>query len=199
MAMTDTPASTETSATRDYHGIPIPVPGDYVLDTAHTTLEFVARHLMITKVRGRFTKFDGSVQIADDPEKSSIDISVDTDSIDTSEPNRDTHLRSADFLETDKFPKMTFHSTSIEHREDTNWKLTGDLAIHGVTKPIEFDVEFLGVTVSPWGTRPFGFEATSEIDREDWGLEWNQALETGGVVVGKKVKIEINAELLPKA
>jgi polyisoprenoid-binding protein YceI len=190
--------SIEASATRDYKGIAIPVPGEYVFDTAHTTIEFVARHLMITKVRGRFTKFEGSVKIADDPEDSSIEISVDADSIDTSEPNRDAHLRSGDFLETDKFPKMTFKSTKIEHRGDTNWKLSGDLTIHGVTKPIVFDVEFLGVTVSPWGTKPFGFEAIAEIDREDWGLTWNQALETGGVVVGKKVRIEINVELLAK-
>ena len=93
---------------------------------------------------------------------------------------------------------MVFRSTSVEHRGDATWKLTGDLTIHGVTKPVALDVEFLGVTVSPWGTRPFGFEAIAEIDREDWGLSWNQALETGGVVVGKKVRIEINAELLPK-
>jgi polyisoprenoid-binding protein YceI len=190
--------SIEASATRDHKGIAIPVPGEYVLDTAHTTIEFVARHLMITKVRGRFTKFDGSVKIADDPENSSLEISVDADSIDTSEPNRDAHLRSGDFLETDKFPKITFKSTKIEHRGDTNWRLSGDLTIHGVTKPIVFDVEFLGVTVSPWGTKPFGFEAIAEIDREDWGLTWNQALETGGVVVGKKVRIEINVELLAK-
>jgi polyisoprenoid-binding protein YceI len=190
--------STESSATRDFGGIPIPVPGDYVTDTAHTTIEFVARHLMITKVRGRFTRFEGSVKIADKPEDSVVEISVDTDSIDTSEPNRDAHLRSGDFLEADKFPKMTFVSTKIEHGGDTSWKLTGDLTIHGVTKPVVLDVEFLGVTSSPWGTRPFGFEATTEIDREDWGLTWNQALETGGVVVGKKIKVEINAELIPK-
>jgi polyisoprenoid-binding protein YceI len=190
--------SIEASATRDHKGTAIPVPGEYVLDTAHTTIEFVARHLMIAKVRGRFTKFEGSVKIADDPEDSSIEISVDAASIDTSEPNRDAHLRSGDFLETDKFPKVTFKSTKIEHRGDTNWKLSGDLTIHGVTKPIVFDVEFLGVTVSPWGTKPFGFEAIAEIDREDWGLTWNQALETGGVVVGKKVRVEINVELLAK-
>lgn len=196
--MSDATTPTQASVTRDLDGIAIPVAGEYVLDSAHTTIEFVARHLMITKVRGRFTKFEGSVQIAEDPQASSLDISIDTESIDTSEPNRDAHLRSGDFLETDKFPKMTFRSTKVEHRGDTTWKLTGDLTIHGVTKPVVLDVEFLGVTVSPWGTRPFGFEAITEIDREDWGLSWNQALETGGVVVGKKIRIEVNAELLPK-
>jgi len=203
--MTNTPTSDagsavqdQTSATRDYKGIQIPVPGDYVLDTAHTTIEFVARHLMISKVRGRFTRFEGAVNIAEDPEKSSLDISVDTDSIDTSEPNRDAHLRSGDFLEADKYPKMTFKSTKVEHRGDMSWRVTGDLTIHDVTKPLQLDVEFLGGSVSPWGSRPFGFEATSELDREEWGLTWNQALETGGVVVGRKVRIEINAELLPR-
>ncbi len=194
--MTDTQA-TATPATRDYEGIETPVAGDYVLDKAHTTIEFVARHLMISKVRGRFTEFDGSIRIAEDPEQSVLDISIDASSINTSEANRDAHLRSADFFDADKYPKLTFRSTKIEHVEDTEWKLTGDLTIRGVTKPVTLDVEFLGVTVSPWGTRPFGFEATTEIDREDWGLTYNQALETGGVVIGKKVRIEINAEVVP--
>ncbi|MGO9341055.1 MAG: YceI family protein [Acidimicrobiales bacterium] len=191
-------ATVANAATRDYKGIQTPVPGDYVLDKAHTTIEFVARHLMISKVRGRFTEFDGSIQIAEDPEQSKLEVSIVASSIDTSEPTRDAHLRSADFLDTDKYPELTFQSTKIEHVNDTEWKLTGDLSIRGVTKPITLEVEFLGVTVSPWGTRPFGFEATAEIDREDWGLTWNQALETGGVVIGKKVRIEINAELLPR-
>ena len=196
--MSDTQTVTASEATRDYKGIETPVEGDYVLDKAHTTIEFVARHLMISKVRGRFTGFEGTIHVADDPEDSKLDISVDTASIDTSEPNRDAHLRSGDFLETDRFPKLTFQSTKVEHVKETEWRLTGDLTIRDVTRPVTLDVDFLGVSVSPWGTRPFGFEATTEIDREDWGLTYNQALETGGVVVGKKVRIEINAELLPK-
>jgi polyisoprenoid-binding protein YceI len=190
--------TTQRPATRDYKGIESPVPGDYVLDKAHTTVEFVARHLMISKVRGRFTDFDGSILIADDPEQSKLDVSIDAASINTSEPTRDAHLRSGDFLDADKYPKLTFQSTKVEHVGDAGWKLTGDLTIRDVTRPVTLDVEFLGVSMSPWGTRPFGFEATTEIDREDWGLTWNQALETGGVVIGKKVRIEINAELLPK-
>jgi polyisoprenoid-binding protein YceI len=194
-------SDTETTArpvTRDYKGIETPVAGDYVLDKAHTTIEFVARHLMISKVRGRFTEFDGSIRVADDPEQSELDISIDAASVNTSEPNRDAHLTSADFFDADKYPKLTFRSTKVEHAGDTSWRLTGDLTIRDVTRPVTLDVEFLGVTVSPWGTRPFGFEATTEIDREEWGLTYNQALETGGVVIGKKVRIEINAELLPK-
>ena len=196
--MSQTQTASGTAGTRDYKGIEIPVPGEYVLDTAHTTIEFVARHLMISKVRGRFTGFEGSVRIAEDPEQSVLEVSVDTATVDTSETNRDAHLRSADFLDTEKFPRLTFRSTKVEQVDDTEWKLTGDLTIREVTRPVTLDVEFLGASVSPWGTRPFGFEATTEIDREDWGLTWNQALETGGVVVGKKVRIEINAELLPK-
>ncbi len=196
--MSDTQTTSASAVTRDYKGQDLPVHGDYVLDTAHTTIEFVARHLMISKVRGRFTGFEGSIHVGEDPEDSKLVISVDASSIDTSEPNRDAHLRSGDFLETDKYPKLTFQSTKVQHVKDSEWKLTGDLTIRDVTKPVTLDVEFLGVSVSPWGTRPFGFEATTEIDREDWGLTWNQALETGGVVVGKKVRIEINAELLPK-
>ena len=196
--MSETHTAADSAATRSYKGIEIPLPGEYVLDTAHTTIEFVARHLMISKVRGRFTKFEGSIRIAEDPEQSELEVSVDTASVDTSEPNRDAHLRSADFLDADKFPKLTFRSTKVEQVGETEWKLTGDLTIREVTRPVTLDIDFLGVSVSPWGTRPFGFEATTEIDREDWGLTWNQALETGGVVVGKKVRIEINAELLPK-
>jgi polyisoprenoid-binding protein YceI len=188
----------KSNATRDLKGIESPVAGEYVLDSAHTTIEFVARHLMISKVRGRFTRFDGVVRIGEDPEQSSLDVSVETASIDTSESTRDAHLRSADFLETDRFPEMTFHSTKVEHRGDTTWRLTGDLTIRDVTRSVCFDVEFLGVTVSPLGTRPAGFEATCEIDREDWGLTWNESLETGGVLVSKKVSLEINAELLPR-
>jgi polyisoprenoid-binding protein YceI len=195
--MTDTETGAG-AATREYKGIQTPVPGDYVLDKAHTTIEFVARHLMISKVRGRFTEFDGSIQIADDPEQSKLDVSIVASSIYTTEQTRDAHLRSADFLDADKYPELKFQSTKIEYVKDTEWKLTGDLTIRDVTKPVTLDVEFLGVTVSPWGSRPFGFEATTEIDREDWGLTYNQALETGGVVIGKKVRIEINAEVLPK-
>jgi polyisoprenoid-binding protein YceI len=195
--MTDTGTITTTD-TRDYKGIETPVAGDYVLDKAHTNIEFVARHLVINKVRGRFTEFDGSIKIAEDPEESELDMSIDAWSIDTSEPNRDSHLRSADFLEADKYPKLTFRSTKVQHIEDTEWKLRGDLTIRDVTKPVTLDVEFLGVSTSPWGTRPFGFEATAEIDREDWGLTYNEALESGGFVIGKRVRVEINAELLPR-
>jgi polyisoprenoid-binding protein YceI len=191
--MTDT---LQTSLVRDLNGAPAPQPGTYTLDKSHTTVEFVARHLMISKVRGRFTDYDGTVVIGEGPEDTSVEVSVDLASVDTNDPKRDEHLRGADFFEADSHPRMSFKSTSIE-QDGEGWKLTGDLSIRDVTRPLTLDVEFEGAQTTPWNTAAFGFSASGEIDREEWGINWNAALETGGVLVGKKVKIEINAELVP--
>jgi polyisoprenoid-binding protein YceI len=196
---TKEPTMTTTSTNtlvRDVDGAAAPPAGTYAIDHSHTTLEFVARHLMITKVRGRFNDYDGSVVIGEGPEDSSIEVSVDLSSVDTNDPKRDEHLRSADFFEIDKHPKMTFKSTKFEPAGD-GWKVTGDLTIRNVSRPLTLDVEFEGASTTPWNTSAYGFSASGEIDRENWGVSWNAALETGGVVVGKKVKIELNVELVP--
>jgi polyisoprenoid-binding protein YceI len=187
--------TTTNQATREHKGTVVPVPGVYDIDQAHTTVEFVARHLMITKVRGRFATFSGSLNVAEVPEDSSVEVTIDAASVQTSQDQRDEHLRSADFFEVDKYPALTFKSTSVELDGDS-WKVTGDLTIRDVTRPVVLDVEFDGANTTPWGTQAIAFSASTEIDREAWGLTYNQALETGGVVVGKKVRIELSVEAI---
>ncbi len=190
-----TTTSPVASLTRDYKGAAVPAPGVYDLDQAHTTVEFIARHLMITKVRGRFSSFSGSVTVAEVPEESSVEVTIDASSVHTSQDQRDTHLRSADFFEVETYPTLTFKSTSVALDGD-GWKVTGDLTVRDVTRPVVLDVEFDGANTTPWGSQAVAFSASTEIDREDWGLTYNQALETGGVVVGKKVRIELNVEAI---
>ena len=192
--MTTTSVTTPASpSTRPYQGGVVPAAGVYDLDQAHTTVEFVARHLMITKVRGRFATFSGSINVAEVPEESSVEVTIDAASIQTSQDQRDAHLRSADFFDTDTYPHLTFKSTSVALDGD-DWKVTGDLTVRDVTRPVVLTVEFDGANTTPWGTQAVAFSASTEIDREDWGLTYNQTLETGGVVVGKKVRIELNVE-----
>ena len=154
---------------------------------------------MISKVRGRFGEFSGTIHVAEVPEESSVDVTIDARSIHTSQEQRDEHLRSADFFDAEHYPTLTFKSTKVALKGDDHWTVTGDLTIRGTTKPVDLDVEFDGANVTPWGTAAVGFSASTEIDREAWGLTYNQALESGGVVVGKKVRIELNVEANPKA
>ncbi|HUY23514.1 MAG TPA: YceI family protein [Acidimicrobiales bacterium] len=193
MTMTTT-TSQGAGSTRQYKGVAVPAPGVYDLDQAHTTVEFVARHLMITKVRGRFADFSGSVHIAEVPEESSVDVTINGASVNTSQEQRDAHLRSADFLDVENHPTLTFKSTGVELGSDGDWEVTGDLTILGTARPVVLNVEFDGANTTPWGTQAVAFSAWTEIDREDWGLTYNQALEAGGVVVSKKVRIELNVE-----
>ena len=173
-----------------------PSTGVWKIDPAHNNVGFVARHLMVSKVRGRFTDVDGEIRIGETPEDSSVEVRIGASSIDSGNADRDAHLRSADFLDVENHPYLTFKSTKVEVAGDTSLKVRGDLTIRGVTKPVVLDVEYDGVTNVPqMGTRA-GFSAATEIDREQWGLTWNMALETGGVLVGKKVGIEIDVELI---
>ncbi|HEY0381637.1 MAG TPA: YceI family protein [Candidatus Elarobacter sp.] len=168
----------------------------YAIDPAHTTAEFIVRHLMISKVRGRFTSVTGTINV---PEGStvpvSIDVTIDAASIDTREEQRDAHLKSADFLEAEKFGTITFKSTGFDGSGDA-FKVRGDLTIHGVTREVVLDTTFEGRTTDPWGNDRIGYEAHTKISRKDHGLGWNQALETGGVLVGDDVKIELNVEAI---
>jgi len=165
--------------------------GDYQIDVAHSRLGFVARHAMVTKVRGSFNQFDGRVHLdADDPSRSTARVEIDVASIDTRHEQRDAHLRGSDFLDVEQHPKIVFESTSIERAGDEVFRVTGDLTIRGVTRPVSFDLEFTGSAKDPYGNLRAGFEGATTISRKDWGITWNAALETGGVLVSDKVTLE---------
>ena len=170
-------------------------PGVWKIDPTHTTAEFIVRHLMVTKVRGRFTDLKGTVTIGEDPLDSSVEVEIGTTSITTGEEARDNHLRTADFLEVEKYPVMTFKSTEILPK-GSEYIVRGDLTLHGVTKPIELTLEFNGVTGDPWGGTRAGFSAAAEINRKDYGVDIHLPMDGGGVVVGDKVKIKIEAEVI---
>ena len=170
------------------------------VDLVHSNLGFTVRHLVISKVHGRFARWAGNITLDEArPERSQVEVRVDAASIDTHEPQRDAHLRSADFFDTDKHPEITFQSTRIEKTGEDRHRMTGDLTIAGVTRPVLLEVETLGRTKDPWGGERLGFSAKTTIDRRDFGLVWNQALETGGVVVGEKVEIGIEIEAVKRA
>jgi polyisoprenoid-binding protein YceI len=185
-----------TSTTRDHNGLQIPTAGTFALDPAHTRVGFVARHLMVSKVRGHFTDVTGEIVIAEDPAQSSAHATMQAASITTGVEQRDGHLRSGDFLEIEKYPTLEFRSTGLTANGGNEFTLRGHLTIKGVTHPVDLAVEFEGVTRSPWGKDVLGFSAKTEIDREQWGMTWNQALETGGVMVSKKITIEIEGEAI---
>lgn len=168
--------------------------GTWAVDAAHTEVGFVARHLVVTKVRGAFTGVEGTVTVADPIEGSSVEVTVQMDTVNTRNADRDGHLKSADFFDVENFPTMTFKSTSF-----TGSELTGDLTIKDVTKPVTFDVEFGGVATDPWGNTKAGFEASATVLRKDWGLNWNAALEGGGVLVSDKIELVLDVQLLKQA
>ena len=184
---------------REFEGLQIPAAGTYLLDAAHKRVGFVVRHLMVSKVRGNFSEATATITIAEDPLQSSVTATIQTGSVHTGQVDRDNHLRTGDFFEAEKYPTMEFRSTGIKSHSGTEFVLAGELTIKDVTKPVELLVEFEGVGRSPYGFDVFGFSATAEIDREDWGLTYNMALESGGVMIGKKVKIEIEGEAIRQA
>lgn len=170
------------------------------IDPAHSSVRFTARHMMVTNVHGEFKEFDGTVAFDDqNPANTTVDIVMQAASIDTHEPQRDGHLRSADFFNVETYPTLTFKSTSVKVVDDQNAKLTGDLTIRGVTKPVTLDVEYYGQGVSPYGKTVAGFTARARVNRKDWDLTWNVALETGGFLVGDDVAITIEIELIKEA
>ena len=176
----------------------LPAAGTWSLDPSHTSVGFSVRHLGLSKVRGRFSSFTGDVVVAEDPSQSSVQVAVDVTSIDTRDDKRDEHLRTNDFFSATEFPTMTFTSTSVSGSGPT-WQVTGDLTIRGVTRQVTLDTTFEGTASDPWGGSRAAFTATTEVDREQFGMTWNAALESGGVLVGKKVKIEIEAEAVLQA
>ncbi len=175
------------------------ISGDYTLDTAHTRLGFSARHAMVATVRGQFKEFTGTAHIdTSNPSKSSVQLSIVASSIDTGNAQRDGHLLSGDFFETENNPDITFVSTHVSGGGD-DWSITGDLSIKGVSKPVTVDFEYTGSAQDPYGNVRLGFEGTSVLNRKDWNLNWNAALETGGVLVSDKVKLEFDISAIKVA
>ena len=169
----------------------------YNIDFSHSSVQFSVRHMMISKARGEFSKWSGTVNLDPaNPANTTVEIEIDANSINTNDAQRDGHLRSPDFFNVEAYPSLRFKSTKVEVKGDDKAKLYGDLTIRDVTKPVVLDVEFSGQAKSPWGTTNYGFEASTKINREEWGLQWNVALETGGWLVGKDIQIEIALELV---
>jgi polyisoprenoid-binding protein YceI len=167
--------------------------GTYKLDAAHTRIGFVARHAMVTKVRGAFNEFEGTAVLdGAEPSKSSATVTIKAASIDTRNADRDAHLRSNDFFSMDEFPEITFVSTGVEQVDPSNYNVTGDLTIKGVTKPVTIPFEFTGAVIDPWGNQRVGFEGSATVNRKDWGVNFNAALEAGGVLVSEKITLEFD-------
>jgi polyisoprenoid-binding protein YceI len=169
-------------------------------DLVHSSIGFWVRHLMVSKVHGRFTRWSGKLEFDEQgPASSRVEVQVEAASVDTQEPQRDAHLRSPEFLDAEKFPSLTFKSTSVERVSEENFRVRGDLTIRGTTRPVALEVEYGGRVQDPWGGQRAGFSARTSLNRKDFGLGWNQVLETGGVVVGDKVEITLELEAVRKA
>ena len=167
------------------------------IDSAHSNIYFTARHMMISKVRGQFETFSGTVNFdPENPANTTVDVEIDVTSVNTKDEQRDGHLKSPDFFDAENHPVATFKSTKVVQEAEDEGKLYGELTVRGVTKEVVLDVEYAGIAKSPWGTTSAGFSASTTLNRKDFGLNWNQALETGGVLVGEKIKLEIELELV---
>lgn len=171
--------------------------GTWVIDPSHSDVTFSVKHLMISKVKGKFAAFSGTIVTTNDDAK--VDVEIDAQSIDTSDKNRDEHLRSAEFFDAATYPKVVFTSTNMKHVSDENYLLHGNLTIHGVTKPVELKVEFGGVNTDPYGQTKAAASAVTKISRNDFGLTWNTALETGGVLIGDEITINIDVQAVLQA
>ncbi len=170
------------------------------IDPVHSQVEFAVRHMMISTVRGRFTQFSGTVDLDEaNPTRSTVEVQIDAASIDTRAAQRDAHLQSPDFLNAAEYPYLTFKSKRVEQLDTSRGRIIGDLTIRDVTREVVLDVEYAGQARSPWGTTSAGFQARTKINRKDWGLTWNQGLETGGVLVGDEISIAIDLEVVQQA
>jgi polyisoprenoid-binding protein YceI len=189
-------SDTTTPATRTIDGATLPAAGTWVIDPSHSSINFKVRHVGLAKVRGRFAGFEGTVQVGEQPEDTRVNVTIDAASVDTKDERRDTHLRSADFFDVEHYPTWVFRSTGVRGA-GSQWVLDGELTAAGVTRPLTFEVDFEGVAANDpvFGTRA-GFAAKAEVNREDFGITFNMALETGGFVVGKTVTIELDVELV---
>jgi polyisoprenoid-binding protein YceI len=188
-----------TAETRVVEGRQIPPPGTWLIDPTHSDIQFTARHMMISKARGHFRSFSGTIHIDEVPENSFVAATIEAASIDTGDEDRDRHLRSPDFLDVERFPEIKFRSTSVRPGRGDRWDVTGDLTIRDVTRPVTLEVEYCGAQVDPWGNTRAGFLGATEINRDEFDITWNQMLETGGFVLGKGVKIDVDVEAVLEA
>jgi polyisoprenoid-binding protein YceI len=172
----------------------LPSPGIWIVDPAHSEIQFQVRHLMISRVRGRFRVFSGTLVIDQVPERSSVEVVIEAASIDTGDAQRDGHLRGPEFLDVERYPEIRFRSTEVRHTEGARGQIVGDATVRDVTRQVVMDVEYTGAAVDPWGNERAGFVGRFEIDREDFGITWNQALETGGFLLGKEISFELDVQ-----
>lgn len=169
----------------------------WVIDPTHSEIGFKVKHMMFTNVSGKFERFESEIETeGDDFQNAAIRFSADAGSVSTGNADRDKHLASADFFDAEKFPKVTFTASGLTKKSGDDYTLTGDLSLHGVTRPVTLDVEFGGLQKDPWGNTKAGFSITGKINRKDWGLNWNAALETGGVLVSEEVKFAIELQFV---
>lgn len=187
------------SQIRTLGGVEIPAAGTWAIDASHSVVGFTARHLMIAKVRGRFQGFNGTIEVGEDPLASKVDVVIDAASVTTAEDKRDAHLRSPDFFDVETYPELRFRGTTVRPTGARTFALDGELTIRDTTRPVTLEAEYDGLAADPWGGQRVAFTARTEIDREEYGLTWNQALEAGGVLVGKTVKIELEVEAVKQA
>jgi len=167
------------------------------IDPSHSAIAFTVRHMVVSKTRGRFTKWSGQLRFdPEDPAASSVEVNIEPGSIDTADAQRDAHLRSPDFFDVEKFPGASFRSTKVEDRGGDRYRVTGDLTLRGVTRPVVLDVTYEGSGKDPWGGERAGFSASTSLERKQFGLEWNKALETGGLLVGEKVDLTLEIEAI---
>jgi len=173
--------------------VPTLTAGTWTIDPSHSEVGFTVRHLMVSKIRGSFKGFSGAITVSDDPLLSAVEASIDVTSVTTNDDNRDVHLRSADFFHTENHPTMTYRSTGVRS-DGGDYLVDGELTLHGVTLPVQLRVEFNGVSPDPWGGTRAGFSAETEVNRKDFGIDFNIPLDGGGVVVGEKVKVHLEIE-----
>jgi polyisoprenoid-binding protein YceI len=174
--------------------------GTWNIDPSHSAIAFSVRHMVVSKTRGRFNKWSGQLRFdAANPSASSVEVDIDPASLDTGDTQRDAHLRSADFFDVEKYPTASFRSSKVELAGEGRYLVTGNLTVHGITQPVVLDVSYEGSGKDPWGGERTGFSATTTIDRKHFGLEWNKALETGGLLVGEKVELNLEIEAVKQA
>ncbi|RLU87491.1 polyisoprenoid-binding protein [Streptomyces griseocarneus] len=190
--------TSSASPTREVNGVQVPSAGTWKVDPGHAEVGFVGRHFMLTKVRGRFTGVEASVEIGERPEDSRVTAVIDMASVDSGDKTRDDHLRSGDFFDVEKHPKAAFASTSVTW-QGSKGTMTGDLTIKGVTRPVTLQVDYLGYARDPWDNDRAVFSAHGKVNREDWGLTWNMALETGGILVSKEIELTLEIETIREA
>jgi polyisoprenoid-binding protein YceI len=185
---------TEIARAQTCNGIAFPEAGTWVFDTGHSRMGFEGRHLMISRIRGAFMDFHGALHVGAGPEETTAELTIQAASLESGFADRDNHLRSADFFDVGTYPEIRVRIDGLRHIAGDTWAATADLTVRDITRPVSVAIEFFGMRLDPWGNRKLGFLASAEIDREEWGLTWNAVMEGGGLVAGKRVRLEIDVE-----